>query len=165
MGATIEDNDRLWQQFVNGLQQIARGPSTVVTGIQEGVKNGKGLEVAQYAAVNEFGTVIRRTSASGPVRATVIPARPFMRLYFDNNFDKIARFSENALTKAMQGKVSMHQALSAIGVYTQSGLRNQIKKSSDYVPNAPLTIKLKGSDKPLIEHAILLANVSFELRR
>lgn len=165
MTARIDDNRREWDLFIRGLEQVAHGPKSVVTGVQQGTKTTEGLDVAEYATVNEFGAVIRRVSANGPIRPIIIPSRPFMRLYFDKNEAKISRFSENALTQAMLGKVGIRQAFTAIGLYTQNGLRSQIRRSSDFTPNAESTIKAKGSARPLIDHAILLSNINFELRR
>ena len=165
MSVVISDNRADWDRFIRGLQQVAHGPKAVVTGVQEGTSAEGGVSVADYAATNEFGATIRRTGENGPIRPTIIPERPFMRLYFDNNLEKIGRFSENALTQAMFGRVTVNQAFTAIGLFTQKGLRAQIRRSQDYVPNAPSTIKIKGSDKPLIDHAILLNNINFEIRR
>lgn len=163
MAVIIRDNRNDWDRFIRSLQRIATEPKSVVTGVQEGsVKDG--LSVAEYAATNEFGAVIQRATSKGPSR-TVIPSRPFMRLYFDNNEPALHRFSQNAITQAVLGRVTMTQALTAIGLKTQDGIRKQIRKSGDYVPNAPATIKEKGSDKPLIDDAILLGSISFELRR
>lgn len=164
MTVRIKDNRRKWNQFLRGLMAVSNGPKAVVAGIQEGPTND-GVQVAEYAAANEFGAVIRRTSAAGPARATVIPSRPFMRLYFDNGEKRLSRFSENALTQAMLGRVNPYQAFSAIGLEMQNGIRKQILKSGDYVPNAPLTVALKGSDKPLIDDSIMINSVSYEVRR
>lgn len=165
MSTNIRDDRRQFDLFLRGLQQISHGPKAVVSGVQQGTKNAEGLDVAEYATVNEFGAVIRRVSDAGPIRAIVIPSRPFMRLYFDKNEKKIARFAENALTQAMLGKVGVTQAFTAIGLFTQNGIKGQIRRSSDFAPNAPSTIKAKGSARPLIDDAILLSNISFELRR
>lgn len=161
----IKDNRAEWDRFIRGLHNISTGPRSVVTGIQQGTKTADGLDVAEYGLVNEMGAVIRRTGNNGPVRATVIPSRPFMRMYFDNNLDKIDRFSENALTQVMFGRTTAQRAFTAIGLFTQTGIKSQIRRSGDYVPNSEATIKAKGSARPLIDHAILLNGISFELRR
>lgn len=165
MSVRIEDHRGEWDKFVRGMRDLARGPFDVVTGIQQGVTNADGLDVATYATVNEFGAVIRRSAGeNGPTRPTVIPSRPFMRMYFDKNEQKIGVFAENALLRAMRGQTTLQQSFTAIGLYTQAGLRAQIRRSGDFVPNAPATVRMKGSDKPLIDHAILLNNISFAVR-
>lgn len=165
MTVLTSDNRADWDRFIRGLDEISKGPRSVVSGVQQGTKTGEGLDVAEYALTNEMGAIIRRHGKTGPQRPTVIPSRPFMRLYFDTNLDKIHRFSENAITKAMLGKVTSRMAFTAIGLYTQTGIKRQIRKSEDFTPNSEATIKAKGSDRPLIDHAILLNNISFELRR
>lgn len=168
MAVDITDRTDDWDRFVRGLHNLYSGPTAVVAGVQQGPQQD-GIQVANYAGWNEFG--IQRestfTDASGATRTrrTAVPARPFMRLYFDNHYEQLARFAENALTQAVLGRVTGQQAFTAIGVYNQDGIRKQIQRSEDYAPNAPATIAIKGSDKPLIDHAILLANISFEMRR
>lgn len=163
-GSGVSDDRREWDQFIRGLRQLQRGPKSVTTGVQNGSRSADGVDVATYATINEMGTTIRRTGKNGPVRPTVIPSRPFMRLYFDKNLEKIGRFSENAIMQVMLGRANIRQSYTAIGLYVQDGIREQIKRSGDYAPNAPMTIRLKGSDKPLIDHAILLANITFQIR-
>jgi len=165
MSVTTSDNRADWDKFIRGLQSLSTGPRAAVAGVQQGTTTGDGLDVAEYALTNEMGAVIKRTGKHGPVRPIVIPSRPFMRMYFDNNLAKIERFSENAITQAMLGRVSTRAAFTAIGLYTQTGIKRQIRKSEDFTPNAPSTIEAKGSERPLIDHAILLSNISFELRR
>lgn len=165
MSVITSDNRADWDKFIRGLDQIAKGPRSVVSGVQQGTKTGEGLDVAEYALTNEMGAVIKRHGKYGPLRPTIIPSRPFMRMYFDHNLDRIHRFSDNAITQALFGKVTARQAFTAIGLFTQTGIKSQIRKSGDFVPNAPSTVKAKGSDRPLIDHAILLNNISFELRR
>lgn len=160
MAVTVRDNDKQWRDFVRGLEAISAAPKSVVTGIQEGATNEEGISVAGYAVANELGATIKHKHG-----ATRIPSRPFMRLYFDNNRARIERFAENAITQAILGRATPQMAFNAIGVFTQAGIRKQILKSSDYTPNSPLTVKLKGSSKPLVDHSIMLNTVTFELRR
>lgn len=158
MAIEIEDRSEEWKRFVRGLGEFARGARSVVAGIQEGATN-EGKSVAQYAAFNEMGGTIHRGG-----RSYNVPSRPFMRLYFESDKSYLERFSENAITQVLLGRATANQAFSAIGLKMQQGIREQILKSSDYVPNSPKTIALKGSDKPLIDDAILLNSITFELR-
>lgn len=161
MAVTVNDNDRQWRQFLRGLQAVSTAPKSVVAGVQSGATGENGISVAEYAITNELGAIIKHKRGG----ITRIPERPFMRLYFDNNRAALERFSENAISKAVLGQATPQMAFSAIGVYAQAGIRKQILKSSDYVPNSPVTVKIKGSSKPLIDHSILLNNITFELRR
>ncbi len=163
-GSGVSDDRREWDQFIRGLRQLQRGPKSVTTGVQNGSVSAEGVDVATYATVNEMGAVIRRNGKNGPMRPTIIPSRPFMRLYFDKNLEKIGRFSENAIMQTMLGRASIRQSYTAIGLYVQAGIRDQIHRAEDYVPNAPYTVYKKGSAHPLIDHAILLANITFLIR-
>lgn len=95
-----------------------------------------------------------------------IPARPFMRTYYDNNLDKIGKFAEQRFRDFLfKPGVSLDSVFSAIGLYVQNGIKNQIRTSKAWaVPNAPSTIKQKGSDKPLVDHGIMINNVTFDIR-
>lgn len=158
MAIVIEDRSDQWKRFVRGLGEFSRGPRSVVAGIQENASNN-GKSVAEYATFNEMGGVIHRNGKS-----YTVPSRPFMRLYFESDKSYLERFSENAITQVLLGRATAAQAFSAIGLKMQQGIRDQILKSEDYVPNSPKTIALKGSDKPLIDHAILLNSITFALR-
>lgn len=100
----------------------------VVVGFTHAV-DGK---VIKYATYNEFGT-------------DVIPSRPFMRYYYDNNIEKIGRFAERQfLAYLLQESHSLEQTLSAIGLYVQNGIKGSIRSAVQWaIPNAPYTVYLK----------------------
>lgn len=95
-----------------------------------------------------------------------IPARPFMRTYYDTNLKKIGDFAANQFLRLLTTSgVTPDQTFSAIGLYVQNGIKNQIRTAKNWaVPNAPSTIRKKGSDKPLIDHGIMINNVTFDIR-
>ena len=96
-----------------------------------------------------------------------IPSRPFMRTYYDENLKKIGDFAANQFLRYFTtNQGSIDQVFSAIGLFVQNGIKNQIRTAKQWaVPNAPSTIRAKGSDKPLIDHGIMINNVTFDIRR
>lgn len=146
MSVTIIDNRRLLDAF---RKQLSQADKEVVAGIQAGAVN-EGLQVAEYAAWNEFGT-------------RSIPARPFMRNYVDNNTDRLIRFMANGVTQISLGNATTMGLLNALGLEMQNGIKRSIT-GGDFAPNAPYTIQKKGSNKPLIDTGIMLNSVTFAIR-
>lgn len=148
MSVKIVDDKRSWDRLVREL--ASTGDKEVVVGIQQGATND-GLQVAEYATWNEFGT---RT----------IPSRPFMRSYFDSSIDDLTRFSTRGIAIVISGRGTMNQFFNAAGVRMVNGVRKSINNGA-WVPNSPVTISLKGSDKPLIDTGVMLNSVTFVIHK
>ena len=146
MSVTIIDNRRLLDAF---RKQLGQADKEVVAGIQAGAVN-EGLQVAEYAAWNEFGT-------------RSIPARPFMRNYVDNNTDRLIRLMANGVTQIALGNATTMGLLNTLGLEMQSGIKRSIT-GGDFAPNAPYTVQKKGSNKPLIDTGVMLNSVTFAIR-
>lgn len=95
-----------------------------------------------------------------------IPSRPFMRSYYDENLKKIGDFAERQFLMLLTtDSGSVDQVFNAIGLFVQNGVKNRIRTSKSWaVPNSPFTIAKKGSDKPLVDHGIMINSVTFDLR-
>ncbi|HBR6996794.1 TPA: hypothetical protein L9217_000767 [Klebsiella aerogenes] len=148
MSVKIVDDKRAWDRLVRELE--ATGDKEVVVGIQQGATND-GLQVAEYATWNEFGT---RT----------IPSRPFMRSYFDSSIDDLTRFSARGIAMVISGRGTMNQFFNAAGVRMVNGVKKSINNGA-WVPNSLVTIALKGSDKPLIDTGVMLNSVAFAIHK
>ena len=122
----------------------------VKVGIQAGSGAEDGVDLLDILIFNEFGT---RTA----------PARPVMRSYFDRNQAAIAAESDRAATFVMRtGAVG--PALERMGQYMQSGLQAHWRASKSWaVPNSKVTIAMKGSDVPLIDNAVLINAVRYQV--
>ena len=70
MARHVTDRDLGWKKIKQELEVASR--LEVAVGLLQGDKNGDGVQIAEYAAYNEFGT-------------DTIPSRPFMRTAFDEN--------------------------------------------------------------------------------
>lgn len=142
----ITDNKQRWEKVRRELK--SSGNKEVVVGIQKGEVN-EGVLVAQYATWNEFGT---RT----------IPSRPFMRSYFDSSVARIERFATNGVAQVLLGKATFLQFLNAAGVFMVDGVKKSISTGS-WVPNATMTVALKGSSKPLVDSGVMINSVTFAI--
>jgi hypothetical protein len=112
-----------------------------------GEKAKSGLSLAQLAAVQEFGSVNGK-----------IPQRPFMQKTFDNNSGKTKILLGKAWTAILADKIKPRNAIAGIGVWYAAKIRETIT-TGEFVKNAPLTIMLKGSSKPLIDSGDLRRGV------
>jgi hypothetical protein len=128
------------------LEQKLGAAKSVKVGFLAGATYPEGTSVAAVAAYNEYGTA---TS----------PSRPFFR-------NMIAEQSPTwpAKLKAVMQRSDMntHQALDIMGQEIAGRLTESINKFEG-VPLAPSTIKAKGFDKQLVETAVMLRSVSYEV--
>lgn len=165
----IKDDRREWNRLERRLKTMPR--QHVISGITHDATGEEGASVAEYATYNELGLGV--------------PARPFMSRFYDQDFERIVRFSQNALKKSVMGTVTMDAALNAIGLYMQKGIKQSIRTAYQWAqPNSPLTLERKyikgawqhdagpkaapmfGPQRPkeLIDHGIMLNSVTFEIR-
>ena len=110
-----------------------------------------GVDLVDVATWNEYGT-------------SRIPKRPFMRIAEMQNRDKWFRLSEKVARNVLQGAMDVNQSLELIGNKIVGDIREVIGDRTLLVPNAPSTIRQKGSDAPLIDTGQLRQSISFEVR-
>lgn len=123
----------------------------VSVGFQHGeATEDDGTDICDIAAWNELGTVN-------------MPARPFLRKSVDENEAKIVAFM-----KAMKGQIlegaDAKQILNQIGIFQKDLVQEKIT-NGDFEPNAPSTIKRKGSDKPLIDTGRMRQSVNYVIKK
>lgn len=121
----------------------------VKVGIQAGAGAQDGVDILDILIWNEFGT--RR-----------IPSRPVLRSYFDENAPQIGRESDQAAGFMLRtGAIEL--GLNRLGAFMQKGLQAHWRKSKSWaVPNSEYTIKMKGSDVPLIDHGVAINAVRWQ---
>lgn len=115
-----------------GLNQIE-----ITEGIHEDAGSIDGVSIAQYAAMNDLGT-------------RNIPARPWLRAYWETHADRVMQVFER-LSKAND----MPVALAKLSRWVEADHRRFVKQTG-WTPNTPETIERKGSDKPLIDEGFLI---------
>ena len=136
------------------LQRLLReagkgGVSGVKVGFFSTAKYQDGTPVAAVAAWNEFGT-------------ETIPERPFFR----NALAESERGVSNILAKGIDTKkmVVDEQLAGRAGAYVQGKIRDSITTLKE-PPNAPETVRRKGSSDPLLDTGTLRNSVDWEVEQ
>ena len=118
---------------------------TLKVGIFESAKYDDGTPVAQVAFWQEFGT-------------SKIPMRPFFR----NAIAKNTRKWGDSVKTALIGTNDSEKALKMLGEIMRGDIVLSLTNLNT-PPNAPSTIKQKGSSNPLIDTGLLRSSISWEL--
>ncbi len=154
----VKDIDLGLKKIVLEMEQL--GKAEILIGIQEGSKTtldyvrGRksipNLNIASYAAKNEFGT-------------PEIPERSFMRSTFDQNIQAIENFVERRYAEIIDQQLSVSQGLGQIGKFLEGAVKDKIREIRT-PPNSPRTIKIKKSSKPLIDFGQMFSSVRYVVR-
>ena len=106
-----------------------------------------GTTVAEVAAWNEYGT-------------SQIPPRPFLRQSVENHADEINANIEVVIKAVVSGDIDTEKALMMIGAMQVGYVQHEIK-TGGFTPNKPSTIRMKGSDRPLIDTGQMRQSVHY----
>lgn len=87
-----------------------------------------------------------------------IPRRPFMDVALLANQGDLERFEGKLLDQIKDGKIDAQTALALLGERHQGQIQRAIT-TGNWEPNAPSTIRAKGSSKPLINQGQMRAGV------
>lgn len=116
-----------------------------------------GLTVADVGTFNEFGvgpfTVRGSFSSDGGMighEHPGIPQRSFIRAWFDESQDFIAETLRSQMRLVVAGKITAEVAADRIALAFEGSVKQRISRGIP-PPNAPSTIRKKGSSKPLID--------------
>ena len=127
------------------------GMLEVRVGFQQGkATEDDGTDICDIAAWNELGT-------------SRIPSRPFLRMSVDDNTSKINSFLSSSKKSVVNGQ-SAEQVLKEIGIFQKDLIQEKITSGS-FTPNAPSTIKRKGSSAPLIDTGRMRQSVDFVIQQ
>jgi hypothetical protein len=106
-----------------------------------------GTSISYIMRVQEFGATIKRGNVT-----IVIPARPFMRLAYQDFLKKRKTIQTKIAKQLVRGEIKPEQALGQIGLALEGCIVKSIKNGG-WEANAASTIANKGFDKPLIDSA------------
>jgi phage gpG-like protein len=113
---------------------------------------GSPLSMAQVATINEFGSSDGR-----------IPARPFLQ----RGLERSKKEAATMLTKAIdrlgspaEVRAKADRILGRVGAYVAGQVKQGIADGG-FAPNAPYTIKRKGSSMPLINTGLLRQSITW----
>lgn len=134
----------------------------VVVGFPASKSSASDIEKAIW---NEFGTrgsgkpfkTPRGGGFGGP-----IPERPFMRNAMRNNEAKYKKAIRISAKKILLGETTPEIVLAKLGTQAEQDIKEEITNLSS-PPNSALTIKLKGSDNPLIDTGAMRAAVTWKI--
>ena len=135
------------QEYFRKLQQLEK--MHIEVGFQEGQTYDDGTPLAEIAAFNEFGT-------------SDVPARPFMKQAFEDYERQIHSMANEVNSTLSQGG-SVETALDEMGVQLKGVIQKEIV-AGQFEPNAPSTVRSKGSDKPLIDTGHMRQSVQYVVK-
>lgn len=113
-------------------------------------ETGREVDMAEIAIYNELGT-------------STSPPRPFLRQSFDDNQAKIIAMCEQQTKEIAKGGTA-ENSLKNLGVFGVGLVQEKIV-SGNFTPNAPSTIKAKGSERPLIDTGQMRQSVHYVIRK
>jgi phage gpG-like protein len=153
-GGGWRDTDKGQKRIIEDISRL--GGMAVKVGILEGAGQVDGVDVAQYAAWNEYGV-------PGKKKKWKIPPRPFIRGWIDSNEEKVKKQMEQLAGLVVDGKMPPEDALHNLGKLGQDGIQKQMK-TGNFIPNSEYTIMRKnGKNKPLFDSGRLYGAISYEV--
>ena len=133
------------------LKRFRAGNARVRVGVLSGQKHpDSDLSMAELAALHEYGT-------------KDIPERSFIRAPLESSRADVKRMMHKAAVAVVSGKVTPRASLEILGQWGVTTIRKWVTVGSRLAPNAPSTIKRKGSARPLVDTGRLLGAVSYEV--
>lgn len=136
---------------LENLQELS--DMSVEVGFHEGqIADDGSTPLAAIAYWNHFGTV----SDDGSV---AIPARPFMDT-LKKRESELGTFCQAAVS----GSANAADAAKAIGAQSVGMIQEEISDGK-WIPNAPSTIKKKGSDHPLIDTGRMRQSLHYIIKK
>lgn len=124
------------------------------SGVHKSTLNDAGPEpmtVASIAAVHEFGAPKAR-----------IPERSFLRSAIDESRELLERTAKNVAGSVARGTLTANQAAARLGLVAQARVQRKIV-DGPFAPNAPFTVRQKGSSRPLIDSGQMRQSVTYEV--
>lgn len=154
--------------------------------IDAGKHSGSDLTVASIGLVHEFGATIDHPGGTpfrynydgqviflkkGDSRAVnmtephkiIIPERSFIRSTLKEKRKEIIARQIKLLKKIAKGELTEQKALGLLGEFVSDLIKQKIK-SLKSPPNAPITIKRKGSSNPLIDEGQLANSITYKVK-
>ena len=136
-----------------------------------------GLKEGQYVKVGVFGNhKSQRTDNSiNNVELAVIqnfgsisnniPARPFIDMPLREKRADILKYAASPTMRNLLLTGDVKKALGLLGVFAENIIQKAFDTSGfgKWAPNSPVTIRLKGSDKPLVDSGQLRRAVTSEV--
>ena len=150
--ATVKDKDL-------GMKDLFKRLEAEENVVDIGIHSDEDQKLIVIAAANEFGATIEH-----PKGYTItIPPRPYIRSTVDENETKYQRVSKNLMGQMISKKMTKPMALEIMGQLIEGDIKRKII-SLRSPPNAPSTIRAKGSDNPLVNTGLLGGSIRFVIK-
>lgn len=147
----IKDTDKGYRELVERVYGMGAPKITVGVHASEAAEQEPGgTTIGDVATWNEFGT-------------GDIPARSFIRAWFDQHEAEVRQWIKVQLLAVVKGQITKEQALQRVAERALGGIKQRMADGID-PPNAPSTIAKKGSSKPLIDTGRLRSAITVKVR-
>ncbi len=148
--AKLSDRDRGFAELMKVVAESAGGAYVKVGVLGDERPAGSNLSTAEIAAVNEFGTTDGR-----------IPERPAFRSTFEEQREHLTEDARRLILGWIDGKISIKVGLEAMGAKLVAAVRKKITSGAGVPPpNAPSTIRAKGSSRPLVDTGHMINSIT-----
>lgn len=134
--------------FLTQTERRVTNADTLRVGFPSRNTYGSGTPVAYVAVVNEFGYAPHN-----------IPSRPFFRTMIA---EKSPQWPAQIAGVFKDNEYDSRKTLDMMGVIIEGQLKDSIVNGG-WAPNAPSTVKRKGSSTPLVDTTLLTNSVSHEV--
>lgn len=148
---TVRKNN--WAKILKNLYKFSR--KDLLVGVPQAKTErdeNEGITNAELMFIHTKGSPIKN-----------IPPRPTIEPTIEEEKERISKDFATALKGVLSGNTDGKKELEKIGIYTVNKIKAKFG-SEDLAPNAPSTIKAKGSDKPLIDTGQLRNAVTYVIR-
>lgn len=125
------------------------GPTKVKVGFPAGEVS---TDIVDRAIWNHYGT------------SRGIPPRPFLLNAMRKNRGKYLRAMKEAAGEILRGESTLASVMTRLGILAQGDIQKEITDLKT-PPNAPSTIKAKGSSNPLIDTGEMRSKVTWKVER
>lgn len=152
MKVSVADKDTGWKKLFETIKEIADARVKVGVFAETGETHGDSrLNVAEIAAILEFGTIDGH-----------IPARSAFKSTFDEKREELAAMGKKLIGQIIDGKMTTERALNIMGAKLANEIKLKITTGPGIPPpNAPSTIKKKGSSRPWVDTGRLIQSLTW----
>ncbi|MFT9498026.1 hypothetical protein [Anaerosolibacter sp.] len=190
----VTDIDKGWGRIIKELKTLEGKKVDIGVQSGSGTTED-GFDLAGLAAVHEFGDIIyvppshktsyhkvkkdgsfkpgfsKKSKANFAMRSQSkghyikIPARPFFRRTFDaGGKEEISAFIDKLFGQLLNRNLTADNMLKRVGLMYEKMSRKKLTEGP-WKPNAPSTVKKKGSSRPLIDTGRLRASIRYIIGR
>lgn len=144
----MSNNSFDYEKLLKDLQK-----KVIKVGLPQGageMKSKKGVSVVEYGAINEFGVGVER--------------RSFIKDTFEIKNNQLQTDMQKVFNnETNRGNFDADKIMNIIGATSQGYVDEAFETGGfgRWAPNAPITIKLKGSSEPLIDTGLLRQSITF----